>query len=176
MNNRMCEMFGFEAPIFAFTHCRDVLVEVFKLGGLGVLGTSRLTPQKLREELKWIDAHIGGRPYGIDVLMPSSFENLEGEQKSDTQAMNPGEHAYLNAAADVRGMRLCRLRIHSLVWPGAVGEDAARDHRPEEPGNRKALGPSDCANWWLPTVSFRRRPGPRSSPRCCAAMPPSTSG
>ncbi len=125
MNNRMCEMFGIEAPIFAFTHCRDVLVEVSKAGGLGVLGTSRLTPQKLREELKWIDAHIGGRPYGIDVLMPSSFENLEGEQKFDTQAMYPREHAYLTKVLDEAGVgrlpqadeaALLREAVHSVSF------------------------------------------------------------
>ena len=37
MNNRLCQMFGIEAPIFAFSHCRDVVVEVSKAGGLGVL-------------------------------------------------------------------------------------------------------------------------------------------
>lgn len=37
MNNRLCEMFGIEAPIFAFSHCRDVVVEVSRAGGLGVL-------------------------------------------------------------------------------------------------------------------------------------------
>jgi len=44
MNNRMCDMFGIEAPIFAFSHCRDVVVEVSKAGGLGVLGMARMSP------------------------------------------------------------------------------------------------------------------------------------
>ena len=30
--------FGIEFPLFAFTHCRDVVVEVSKAGGFGVLG------------------------------------------------------------------------------------------------------------------------------------------
>lgn len=41
MNNQLCEMFGIEMPIFAFSHCRDVVVEVSKAGGLGVLGMAR---------------------------------------------------------------------------------------------------------------------------------------
>jgi len=91
MNNRMCEMFGIEAPIFAFSHCRDVVVEVSKAGGLGVLGAARMAPERLREELRWIDAHIGGRPYGVDVLMPSTYEDF-GELKHDPTRLLPGEH------------------------------------------------------------------------------------
>ena len=72
MNNRLCEMFGIDVPIFAFSHCRDVVVEVSRAGGMGVLGMARMSPARLREELKWIDDHIEGRPYGIDVLMPTT--------------------------------------------------------------------------------------------------------
>ena len=39
MKNVMCEMFGIDPPIFAFSHCRDVLVEGSKTAGAGVLGT-----------------------------------------------------------------------------------------------------------------------------------------
>jgi NAD(P)H-dependent flavin oxidoreductase YrpB (nitropropane dioxygenase family) len=63
-------MFNIDAPIFAFSHCRDVVVEVSKAGGLGVLGATRFTPRELEIELSWIDEHIGGRPYGVDVLIP----------------------------------------------------------------------------------------------------------
>ena len=51
MENRLCEMFGIEAPIFAFSHCRDVVVEVSKAGGLGVLGLARMSPQRVDAEL-----------------------------------------------------------------------------------------------------------------------------
>lgn len=84
-------MFGIEAPIFAFSHCRDVVVEVSKAGGLGVLGVARMAPERLREELRWIDAHIGGRPYGIDVLMPSSYEDF-GDLKFAPTRLLPKEH------------------------------------------------------------------------------------
>jgi len=33
MQNRLCEMFGIEFPIFAFTHCRDVAAAVSRAGG-----------------------------------------------------------------------------------------------------------------------------------------------
>ena len=82
MNSKMCEMFGIELPIFAFSHCRDVVVEVSKAGGMGVLGMARMHPDRVESELAWIDEHIEGKPYGIDVLMPSRFDDV-GDQKLD---------------------------------------------------------------------------------------------
>lgn len=79
MKTSLCEMFGIEAPIFAFSHCRDVVVEVSKAGGLGVLGVGYYTAEQLEIELKWIDEHIGGRPYGVDLLMP---DNADAEAHS----------------------------------------------------------------------------------------------
>ncbi len=70
MRTALTQMFDIEAPIFAFSHCRDVVVEVSKAGGFGVLGATRFTPKQLQTELSWIDDHIGGRPYGVDVLIP----------------------------------------------------------------------------------------------------------
>lgn len=64
-------MFGIDLPIFAFSHCRDVVVEVSKAGGFGVFGASGLSKEVLEQELKWIDDHIDGKPYGVDLLMPN---------------------------------------------------------------------------------------------------------
>ena len=91
MKNKMCEMFGIDVPIFAFSHCRDVVVEVSKAGGLGVLGMARMHPDRVEAELRWIDEHIDGKPYGIDVLMPSRFDDV-GEQKLDIDNLLPQEH------------------------------------------------------------------------------------
>lgn len=70
MHNKVCELTGCEFPLFAFSHCRDVVVAVSKAGGFGVLGATRFTPDQLEEELAWIDEHIDGAPYGVDVLVP----------------------------------------------------------------------------------------------------------
>ena len=91
MNSKMCEMFGIEVPIFAFSHCRDVVVEVSKAGGMGVLGMARMHPDRVESELAWIDEHIEGKPYGIDVLMPSRFDDV-GDQKLDLDGLLPPEH------------------------------------------------------------------------------------
>jgi NAD(P)H-dependent flavin oxidoreductase YrpB (nitropropane dioxygenase family) len=66
----MADLVGVQFPLFAFSHCRDVVVTVSKAGGFGVLGASGFTPEELENELGWIDAHIGGCPYGVDILMP----------------------------------------------------------------------------------------------------------
>ena len=98
-------MFDIEAPIFAFSHCRDVVVEVSKAGGLGVLGATRYTPEELEVELSWIDAHIGGRPYGVDVLIPLKFTAVDGAVKAQPElAVNvadtpipPAVHAWADS-------------------------------------------------------------------------------
>ena len=60
-------MLGIDFPLLAFSHCRDVVAAVSRAGGFGVLGATGFTPDQLERELKWIDDHIDGKPYGIDV-------------------------------------------------------------------------------------------------------------
>lgn len=104
MNNRLCEMFGIEVPIFAFSHCRDVVVEVSKAGGLGVLGLARMSPERVDAELRWIDAHIGGKPYGVDILMPSTYQDL-GDLKHDAERLFPAEQlAFVRELLDQAGV------------------------------------------------------------------------
>src|SRR5690554_695832 len=74
MRTKVCEMLGVELPIFAFSHCRDVVAEVSRAGGFGVLGAIGFTPERLEEELAWIDAHVDGKPYGVDILIPNKYE------------------------------------------------------------------------------------------------------
>ena len=74
MDNPICRMTGCEFPLFAFSHCRDVVVAVSKAGGFGVLGATRFTPEQLEFELAWIDEHIDGAPYGVDVLVPETID------------------------------------------------------------------------------------------------------
>jgi len=98
MRTQVCETFGIEFPLFAFSHCRDVVAAVTNAGGLGVLGAVAYTPDRLEEELRWIDDHVGGRPYGVDVLVPSKIDESaeragRGEGGLDTMlAAVPQEH------------------------------------------------------------------------------------
>ncbi|MCL6600187.1 MAG: nitronate monooxygenase [Alicyclobacillus macrosporangiidus] len=93
MKTKVTEMFGIDVPIFAFNHCRDVVVEVSKAGGFGVLGASGYTPDELEQELRWIDDHVGGRPYGVDLLMPAKVQrDVAGERKFAIDQMISAEH------------------------------------------------------------------------------------
>ena len=62
MNSSLCKKLGIEFPLFAFTHCRDVVVEVTNAGGVGVLGAVGHTPESLEIDLKWIDERVKGKP------------------------------------------------------------------------------------------------------------------
>ena len=47
MKSALTKRFEIEFPLFAFTHCRDVVVEVTNAGGFGVLGAVAHTPETL---------------------------------------------------------------------------------------------------------------------------------
>ena len=74
MHTPLCDRLGIELPVFAFTHCRDVVAAVGRAGGFGVLGAVGFPPDQLEIELKWIDEHIGDRPYGVDIVIPGKYE------------------------------------------------------------------------------------------------------
>ena len=76
MRTALCNTFGIEFPLFAFSHCRDVVAAVSKAGGVGVLGAVGFTPEQLEIELSWIDQHVGDRPYGVDIVIPGKYEGM----------------------------------------------------------------------------------------------------
>ena len=82
MRTELCERLGIEFPIFAFTHCRDVAAAVSNAGGMGVLGAVGFTAEQLEIELKWIDDHVGDKPYGVDIVIPGKYEG-QGELAAD---------------------------------------------------------------------------------------------
>ena len=77
MNSLICDLLDIEFPLIAFSHCRDVVVEVSKAGGFGVLGAARYNASTLEAELNWIDEHIDGKPYGVDLIAPTSMAVAE---------------------------------------------------------------------------------------------------
>ena len=96
MKTDICKKLGIEYPIFAFTHCRDVVVAVSKAGGIGVLGAVGYSPEQLKEELDWIDKHIGDYPYGVDTVIPQKYEGMDEKDPEQLleslQKMIPAGH------------------------------------------------------------------------------------
>ncbi|HNA50986.1 MAG TPA: nitronate monooxygenase, partial [Mycobacterium sp.] len=97
MHTALCDELGIEFPIFAFTHCRDVVVAVSKAGGFGVLGAVGFTPEQLEIECAWIDDNIGDHPYGVDIVIPNKYEgmdtNMSGDELADMlKKMVPQQH------------------------------------------------------------------------------------
>jgi NAD(P)H-dependent flavin oxidoreductase YrpB (nitropropane dioxygenase family) len=94
MKSPICEMLGIEFPLLAFSHCRDVVAAVSRAGGFGVLGATIHTPETIEQELKWIDDHVDGKPYGVDVLIPENISTA-GEKDvtwNSLEARVPPEH------------------------------------------------------------------------------------
>ena len=92
MQTPICKRLGCELPIFAFSHCRDVIVEVTKAGGFGVLGAATFSPEQLEAELRWIDQHVEGRNYGVDVIIPTKYDKEAEASLDDLEKLIPQEH------------------------------------------------------------------------------------
>jgi NAD(P)H-dependent flavin oxidoreductase YrpB (nitropropane dioxygenase family) len=91
----LCDRLGIEFPIFAFSHCRDVVAAVTNAGGFGVLGALAFEPERLAIELDWIDEHVHGRPYGVDFAMPARYVGKGGGDEASPAALLaaiPDEH------------------------------------------------------------------------------------
>jgi NAD(P)H-dependent flavin oxidoreductase YrpB (nitropropane dioxygenase family) len=87
----LCDLLGIEHPIVGFSPSEHVASAVSRAGGLGVLGCVRFNdPAELDKTLDWMDENTGGRPYGIDVVMPAAVP-AEGAAR-DLNAMIPPGH------------------------------------------------------------------------------------
>jgi NAD(P)H-dependent flavin oxidoreductase YrpB (nitropropane dioxygenase family) len=91
---QICEKLGIDVPIFAFSHCRDVVAAVTNAGGFGVLGATAHSPAGLEIDLAWIDDQVGGKPYGVDLLLPAKFADIgrPGGAGEGSTSLIPPEH------------------------------------------------------------------------------------
>ena len=125
MKSALCDELGIEFPLFAFSHCRDVVAAVSRAGGFGVLGAAGHTPESLEVELAWIDEHVDGKPYGVDLIVPTSMDDKEGNlTPEEVEARIPPEHkAYVERILAENGVN-----VESL-WSRGVGEGFASGMR-----------------------------------------------
>jgi NAD(P)H-dependent flavin oxidoreductase YrpB (nitropropane dioxygenase family) len=118
MKSPICDMLGIEFPLLAFSHCRDVVAAVSRAGGFGVFGATAHSPETVEQELKWIDEHVGGKPYGIDVLVPDNMAT-KGEGRvtwQDLAARVPQQHR------DFTAELLAEAGVELIVEPRPANE------------------------------------------------------
>ncbi|MCG3171237.1 MAG: putative monooxygenase [Pseudomonadales bacterium] len=86
----LCERLGIEYPVVAFTHCKDVAAAVINAGGFAVLGEAMHTPEQIAADIRWLRQRIGGKTFGIDLVLPAAVP----EQRSleELLAQIPAEH------------------------------------------------------------------------------------
>ncbi|MFA5630165.1 MAG: nitronate monooxygenase [Porticoccaceae bacterium] len=122
MNTQFCKMVGVEFPLVAFSHCRDVVVAVSKAGGFGVLGATTFTPEQLKIELDWIDDHIDGIPYGIDLAIAENMPAKHETNQTFYSVMSriPEQHyVFTNALLQKHGVNT--ISAHSELDDEEVG-------------------------------------------------------
>lgn len=58
-----------------------------------MLGALAFSAEQLEIELNWIDEHVDGKPYGVDVVMPAKLaEGAATATKDQLEAMIPAQH------------------------------------------------------------------------------------
>lgn len=73
----ICDQMGMEYPIFGFTHERSTAAAITRAGGIGVYGAAYFSPEQVEEDVAWIKAHSDGKPFGVDVMIPSRSETVD---------------------------------------------------------------------------------------------------
>ncbi|MGM4890563.1 nitronate monooxygenase [Tardiphaga sp. 37S4] len=129
MKSPICEMLGIAFPLLAFSHCRDVVAAVSRAGGFGVLGATAHSPETLEQELRWIDDHVDGKPYGIDVLIPENISTA-GEKdvtwKSLERRITPEHRAFTKSLLKKYGVDLRITEVSADQPQPFDGETALR--------------------------------------------------
>jgi NAD(P)H-dependent flavin oxidoreductase YrpB (nitropropane dioxygenase family) len=110
LHTPVCDMLGIRYPIFGFSHSIDVIAEVCRAGGIGIYGATRRTPDEIRAELRQIADRVEGRPFGVDLVLPSGMPARNNREEIEAQI--PSEHR-----AFVEGIYR-RYSVPEANWPG----------------------------------------------------------
>ena len=71
MRTAFTDLVGVPQPIVGFNRSPGVVAAVSNAGGLGVLAASAYTPEELDAQLTWIEEQVGGKPYGVTLMISS---------------------------------------------------------------------------------------------------------
>jgi NAD(P)H-dependent flavin oxidoreductase YrpB (nitropropane dioxygenase family) len=116
MHTPFCELLGVREPLVGFNRSPGVVAAVTNAGGLGVLAASAYTPAELDAQLSWIETQVGGKPYGVDLLVPAKFAAGDPDDLiASLRAQIPAGHlAFVNDLLDRYGIP---------AGPGSSGHD-----------------------------------------------------
>src|SRR3982075_1864270 len=114
MKSPICDMLGIEFPLLGFSHGRRGVAPCSRAGGFGVLGATAHSPDSIEQELKWIDDHVDGKPYGLDVLIPENISTA-GEKdvtwKSLEARISPQHRAFTKNLLKKYGIELMTTNV-----------------------------------------------------------------
>jgi NAD(P)H-dependent flavin oxidoreductase YrpB (nitropropane dioxygenase family) len=103
MKTQLTDQLGIDLPIFAFSHCRDVVAAVTKAGGMGSLGAAWMTPEELEMSIDWIEQRVDGKQFSVDLVFPGTG----GDEKSPEEYLKliPKSHLdYVGKMLDDAGL------------------------------------------------------------------------
>jgi NAD(P)H-dependent flavin oxidoreductase YrpB (nitropropane dioxygenase family) len=100
---------------------------VTNAGGFGVLGAIAYSPEQLDTELSWIDEQVGGRPYGVDVLVPGKVDASALDLDARLADAVPQRH---------RDFVTHLLSTYGITGGGLSGEHAGTPGSADEVGRR----------------------------------------
>lgn len=83
-------MLGIDHPVFGFSSSPDVVIAVCRTGGVGVLGATRMFPEEIELALHAIRAQVGGRPFGVDLVVPAGMPARNNREAIEEKI--PTEH------------------------------------------------------------------------------------
>ena len=136
---------GADLPIAGFNRSPAVVAAVCNAGGLGVLAASGYRPDELDAQLTWIEEQTGGRPYGVDLLIPEKFAAGDpGNLVASLRAQIPDEHlAFVRGLLERYGVPARPIRPPGRppeTGPGSSGPASARPARSRCSTPRSATG------------------------------------
>jgi NAD(P)H-dependent flavin oxidoreductase YrpB (nitropropane dioxygenase family) len=106
MRTAFTDLLGVQHPIAGFNRSPAVVAAVTNAGGLGVLAATGYSPRELDAQLSWIDEQVGGRPYGVDLLVPEKQAQAgTGGVRASLRAQIPDQHlAFVAGLLDKYGI------------------------------------------------------------------------
>src|SRR5260370_7128206 len=170
MHTEIGDRLGIEFPIFAFSHCRDVVAAVTSAGGFGVLGATAHSPRALETDLAWIDEQVHGRPYGVDLLLPAKYADTAPQ--ASEHGLPPAHEAFVEDLLARYGVPELPEHIHATSGSISVSPQAADSQLDVAFGHpirlvASALGPPPAS-----LVSRAHAHGPAVAPLVAPPDPP----